>query len=559
MASTPASPSTPEPTTPPGTPPTVTSAGERTRAEAKLRSRAVRRIEQALQARHEEQVVRDNAPRETRQHPDSFFAHLHLKPLWLGLAVVALIVITLLPGAEGLSVAGQRALAILAFAVILWITQAVSYPVSSVLIIGLIALLIGFAPDPAAPGEILGTSGALSTALNGFASSAVALVAAALALAAAMQATGLHKRLALIVLRFAGEKTSNILIGAIVITAVLAFFVLSATARAGAVVPILLGLVAAFGLPNNSRLGALLVITAAQAISIWNIGVKTAAAQNLVTVGFVEQQLGRTVSWPEWLAWGAPWSILMSVALYFVMRWTITPEVERLSGGREVVRKNLAELGPMSGKEKRLAVVALLLLVCWATEGVLHPLDSATVTMVGIGIMLLPKVGVYSWKTVEKLINWGTLVVFAVGISLGGLLLNTGAAEWLSENTFTALGIDQLPLLAMIALVAAFTILIHLGFASATALASALVPVFIALALSIPNAGNGGLGFVMIMHFAICFGFLLPVSAPQNMLAYGTGTFTVQQFLKTGIPLTIIGYLPLLLLSATYWQWIGLV
>ena len=96
---------------------------------------------------------------------------------------------------------------------------------------------------------------------------AVALVAAALALATAMQATGLHRRLALYVLKLAGEKVSNIVIGAIAISIILAFFVPSATARAGAVVPILMGMVAAFGLPKGSKLAALLVITAAQAVS----------------------------------------------------------------------------------------------------------------------------------------------------------------------------------------------------------------------------------------------------------------------------------------------------
>jgi solute carrier family 13 (sodium-dependent dicarboxylate transporter), member 2/3/5 len=56
----------------------------------------------------------------------------------------------------------------------------------------------------------------------------------------------------------------------------------------------------------------------------------------------------------------------------------------------------------------------------------------------------------------------------------------------------------------------------------------------------------------------ISFGFLLPVNAPQNMLAYRTGTFTVRDFIKSGIPLTIAGYLLILLFSATYWKWIGL-
>lgn len=402
----------------------------------------------------------ESAPAEISATPDSErkLPRFSLKTLWFILAHIVLIAVLLLPHSESLSWQGQISLAVLGFAFIMWVTEAVSYPVSSVLIIGYITILLGLSPDPKEPSKALGTTDALATALGGFSSSGVALVAAALALAAAMQATELHKRIALIVLRFAGEKTSHIVVGAIAISIILAFFVPSATARAGAVVPILLGMVAAFGMAKDSKLSALLIITAAQSVSIWNIGIKTAVAQNLVAIGF----------------------------------------------------------------------------------------------------LLLPKIGVFTWKSAEKLINWGTLVVFAVGISLGTLLLKTGAAKWLSEVTFGALGLQHMPLLATIALVSAFTILIHLGFASATSLSSALIPVYIALASTL-TAPQDGLGFVVIQQFLISFGFLLPVSAPQNMLAYGTGAFITKQFLKTGIPLTLIGYLLVLLFSTTYWKWLGLV
>ena len=63
---------------------------------------------------------------------------------------------------------------------------------------------------------------------------------------------------------------------------------------------------------------------------------------------------------------------------------------------------------------------------------------------------------------------------------------------------------------------------------------------------------------MLIQQFVISFGFLLPVNAPQSMLAYGTGAFTVKDFIKAGIPLTIVGYLLILLFSSTYWKWIGL-
>lgn len=469
-----------------------------------------------------------------------------------------MIVIMLLPNSGGdLSVMGQRALAILAFAVILWMTEAVAYPVSSAMIISLLAVTLGLAPDMANPEVMLGTKAALKLALGGFSNSAVALVAAALFLAAAMQATNLHKRLALYILSKVGVKTGAIVFGAIIVSIVLAFFVPSATARAGAVVPILLGMVAAFGLPHNSRLGALLVITAVQSVSIWNIGIKTGAAQNMVALGFIESEMGVSVSWGAWFMYAAPWSIIMSVVLYFVMIKLIKPETQVVEGGTELIQGQLKELGPMKSSEKRLIVVALSLLFLWSTEEVLHPFDTTTVTLVAIAILLSPKIGVFDWKTVEKLIPWGTIIVFAVGIALGTVLLNTGGAQWLSNRVFGAMGLENMPLLATIALLSLFNILIHLGFASATSLSSALIPIFIALTTTISLDANS-VGFVLIQQFVISFGFLLPVSAPQNMLAYGTGSFTVKDFLKSGIVLTVVGYLLILLFSATYWKWIGL-
>ncbi|MFS0575981.1 DASS family sodium-coupled anion symporter [Sporosarcina sp. 179-K 3D1 HS] len=481
----------------------------------------------------------------------------NLKPLWIALAFAVMLIIVFLPTHPELPVAGQRALAILAFAVILWMTEAVTYPVSAAMIIALITLLLGLAPDMANPDVMLGTKNSLKMALGGFSNSAVALVAAALFLAAAMQATNLHKRLALYILSKVGVKTGAIVFGAILVSIILAFFVPSATARAGAVVPILLGMVAAFGLPHNSRLGALLVITAVQSVSIWNIGIKTGAAQNMVALGFIEKEFGVSVAWSSWFLYAAPWSIIMSVVLYFVMLRIIKPETKAVEGGKELIQGQLKEMGPMKSAEIRLIVISLALLFFWSTEEKLHPFDTTTVTLVALAILLSPKIGVFDWKTVEKMIPWGTIIVFAVGIALGTILLDTNGAQWLSDKVFGAMGLDHMPLLATIALLSLFNILIHLGFASATSLSSALIPIFIALTSTLAINAND-VGFVLIQQFVISFGFLLPVSAPQNMLAYGTGAFSVKDFLKSGVPLTVIGYLLILLFSATYWKWVGL-
>ena len=474
------------------------------------------------------------------------------------LAFAVFFIIVMLPNPDGLPIAGQRALAILALAVILWVTEAVSYAVSAALIIVLITVFIGLAPTIEDPSVIYTSQGALKIALGGFSSSAVGLVAGALFIAAAMEITGLHKRLALFIMSKVGTKTSSLVFGTIVVSIILALFVPSATARAGTIIPILMGIVAAFSLPKTSRLSALLIVTAVQSISIWNIGIKTAAAQNMVALGFMEQSFGSNITWGQWLLYAGPWSIIMSVILFFVMNKLIKPEIGELQGGKEIISAQLKELGKISSKELRLIIISLVLLVLWATEGILHPFDSTTVTIAAVAFMLFPGIGIFTWKEVESKIPWGTIIVFAVGISLGTVLLQTHGASWLSQETLEAVGLTSMPLIFIIMVLTLFNILIHLGFASATSLSSAFIPIVIALVMSMEPTSFNGPGLVLIQQFAVSFGFLLPVSAPQNMLAYGTGAFTTKDLLKSGVPITIAGYILIIIFSLTYWQWVGL-
>jgi sodium-dependent dicarboxylate transporter 2/3/5 len=174
--------------------------------------------------------------------------------IWLIAAFAVLATGLLLPAPDGLSEAGQRSLAVLAFAVILWITEAVSYPVSAALILSLVAIMLGGAPNPDDPNAILGTQEALKMALSGFGNSAVALVAGALFLAAAMQETGLDKRIALLVLSRVGSSVRGILLGVILVSMILSFLVPSTTARVAAILPIILGMVAAFQMKGKAGL-----------------------------------------------------------------------------------------------------------------------------------------------------------------------------------------------------------------------------------------------------------------------------------------------------------------
>jgi anion transporter len=322
------------------------------------------------------------------------------------------------------------------------------------------------------------------------------------------------------------------------------------------VVPIMMGVVAAFGVDKRSNIAAGLMIVVAQGTSIWNVGIQTAAAQNLLTVGFMDKMLGQRVSWIDWLIAGAPWALIMSAVLLFLVIKLLPPESDSIPGGKEAVAQSLVDIGPMTGPQKRLLAVSLLLLLAWATEGRLHNFDTTSTTYAGLVFLLLPGIGVMTWKDVQSRIPWGTVIVFGVGISLGTALLTTQAGQWLGSQVVAHTGLDQVGPLGVFAILGAFLILIHLGFASATALTSALLPILIAVLQTLPGEFNR-LGMTMLLGFVVSYGFILPINAPQNMVCLGTGTFTARQFAKVGVLVTLIGYGLMLVFAATYWSWLG--
>ncbi len=475
------------------------------------------------------------------------------------LAVAALLIVEALPLSGAISPAGHHMLAILAFAVIIWISEALDYTVSSFLIAALITLLLGFAPEAAGSAKLIGTGKALGMAFSGFSNSGLILVAAALFIAAAMTITGLDKRIAMFTMSKLGAGPNLVLIGTIVVTILLSLVVPSATARTACVVPIMMGGIAAMGVNPKGRLAAAMIITIAQATSIWNIGILTSAAQNLLSRGFIEKQFGADAvpTWGSWLLAGGPWAVLMSVVLFFVVKFLLPPEVKEFPGGKEAMARAYKDLGPMTAPEKRLGVMSLILILLWATEKQLHDIDTASSTIAGITLMLLPGIGVMTWKQAQGRIPWGTVIVFGIGISLGSTLLSTGAAQYLADILTHSLNLSAMGGFMIFAVLSAFLILIHLGFASATALTSSLMPVMLGVLASIP--GINGPGIAMLLAFTVSFGFILPINAPQNMVCLGTETFTTRQFTTVGICVSVIGYLMLLLFALTWWPLLGLI
>ncbi|MGY0216019.1 SLC13 family permease [Endozoicomonadaceae bacterium StTr2] len=479
--------------------------------------------------------------------------------MWAGklpvpLAFVSLLVVLMLP-LEGLSSYGQIVLAVLVMAVILWVTEALAYPVSAFLIAGVLALLLGLIPN-SETGQVLGTSKALGLAMKGFATSGIVMISGALVMAAAMQATELDKRIALGILSRVQPNATAVLAGCLLIGVVLAFLVPSPTGRTAVQVPILAGVVAALGLSEKSKMAAVLVIGAAQVSTLWNVGVMTATVHNVVGLELMAEHSGYSISWSQWLIYAAPWSAVMTLILFFILR--------RELSGFELPANRVAslntELKPWTVKQKKMAVYSGLLLLLWITEGRLHHISvSASILLMSICLMM-PGMGVFNgWKDVEHRIHWGVLIMFGVSISLGLQLVSTGAAAWVADFCFSGLDLKLVSLLMLVLLMTAFTTVMHLGFASALSLTVAILPVFLAFADTLPEPlAQNGISLVLLQLFAVSFGMILPVNSPQNMVAFSTDTFSVRTFVRIGLMLTVATLVTFALFSVSWWQWTGL-
>jgi anion transporter len=348
-------------------------------------------------------------------------------------------------------------------------------------------------------------------------------------------------------------------VGTILVGFVIAFMVPSTTARVACLVPITLGIISAFGVNKRSAFASMLMIVTVQTASIWNVGIKTAAAQNMIAIGFIEKAFNQTITWGEWLIAAAPFGVIMSIALYFVMTRMMPPELEEAPGGIQGIRKSLAELGAMKASEKKLLAISLTLIGFWATEGVLHRFDTSSTTVVAVALMFMPGIGILTWKEAQPRIPWGTVILFGIGISLGTALLQTKGATWLADIVVSEFGLKNATALFILGVMTAFLVVIHLGFASATALASAMIPIVIAVLKGVATPGINVIGMTMVLQFVVSFGFILVVNAPQNMVAYGTETFTARDFVRTGLVLTVFAVGLVMLLGATYWRWLGYV
>ena len=503
-------------------------------------------------------VQPEGAPPPTRDRT-SMPEYTRAKIFWLVAAFASLFVIAFMPAREGLGTAGQRVLAILIFAIIMWISEAVPYVYTAISSLVFLTLFLGFAPAKGLAGPLLGTRKALQLAVAGFVTNGTILVTAALLMTAAIGITGLEKRIAFRVLQIFGARTHRVFIGILSVMLVLSFLIPSIVARSAIVTPLAMSLIGAFGVDRKSVFARNLLICVGVSACISGIGVMSAGIPNAIAVSFIEQNLHHTITWMDWLRYCLPFCVVLLGALYFLVTRMNKFEFDEIPGGQRVIDEAHATLGPVTAAEKRVSFIFGLTILLWATEKY-HSMDVGTVAIISVMMILSPFLGVASWKELSSRGNIGSVVIVASSaVSVGQALVDTGAAGWLTKAAIGGLGVEHMPTWLMMAILVAGLIVMRFAFASITAATATLVPTVVALLLSFGSPSLPMWGMTMIATMSLYFSFVLPVSDPHLMIAYGTDTFEVKDLMRIGIPLTIIALSLLVVFWFTYWRWLGIV
>ena len=414
-----------------------------------------------------------------------------------------------------LTAAGKTCLGIMAFAVVLWVTETLPFAATSLLVLLII---------PA-----FGIEDYRTVVRAGFGDPTITFFIGVLILAAAFTQSGLGTRLTYLVLLRVGTRTDRVLLGILVVGTLLSMWI-SDIAVAAMLLPLGVGLLNDAGLrPGQSNVGRSLMIATAFGPLIGGIATPAGTAANLVAIGQLKQLAAVDVSFWRWMALGVPSSLIMIPFAWWILRWLFPPEIDHLPITMETIRGRLRDLGPLRRGESRTLLVFVAMVAMWL-------FTSIPVEAVGLGggvALFLPGIRVLSWKEAEAQVEWGGVMLIVAGLSLGLAVYDTGAARWLAWVLLGGIASvpDALRPFVIVLAVAG----LHMLFSSNTVTASIIIPILVALAADLhldPWAT------VAPAAFTSSLAFILVSEGPTTIIPYSSGYFSIRDMAKAGILMT---------------------
>lgn len=387
---------------------------------------------------------------------------------------------------------------------------------------------------------------ALKWGLAGFSSTTVWLVFGAFIFALGYEATGLGRRIALIMVKFMGKRTLTLGYAIVIIDILLAPFTPSNTARTGGTVfPVVKNLPALFESypndPSSRRIGGYLMWMMVISTSLSSSMFITGAAPNILGVEFVSKIAGVHIGWMQWFLAFLPVGLILLVVAPWLSYILYKPGVTKSDEVSVWAVGALKEMGALTRKELTLIVLVLFSLCLWVFGTGF--IDATAVGLMAVSLMLI--LHVVAWKDITKYSSaWNTLVNLATLVVMASGLTRSGFIKWFADTMSHHLSSFS-PSITVVALVLVFYFS-HYLFASLTAHTATMMPVILAVAVGLPGLPMAELSMLLVLSIGI-MGVLTPYATGPGVIIYGCGYVKSKDYWRLGGIMGVL-YISMLLL-----------
>jgi len=464
---------------------------------------------------------------------------------WFFIAMAVGAGLMYMPTPEGLTTAGMTILAMSVVATILFVTEPVPLPTVALLIVIGQVMLMGIESKEVAKSLM---------------SDSVLFIMGSLMLAVAVVKQKLDTRIAWILVRMTGTKTSRIAFGIAMVSGVLASFVGEHTVAA-MMLPVGITLIQ---LTSNDpkkvrNLAAVLLFSISYGCSVAGIGTPSGGARNAIMIGYWKEffydplnpeTFQYLIDYVHWMMYAYPIFLIQVPFVTVILLVTFRPEYKDLSRAVVKLRAQVEKQGAMKAGDWVAIIIFFLVLLGWIFGSAEYGMG--TIAILGAAAFLVA--GLVAWPDVNSGVNWGVVLLYAAAISLGVQMKDTGAAAWVAQNfldILAPLGMDEG--VGLWAAVSLLTTGVTNTMSNGAAVA-VLGPIVLKLAVAAQESPIV-IGYITAVSSA--FAYLTVVGTPACTIVYASGYLKTTDFLTVGWKMVVMSTIIMLAAAGLYWPLLG--
>ncbi len=467
------------------------------------------------------------------------------KNILIGVSILLLTVLIYGSNPFGLEYNGRMTISICFLIILLWITEIIPMPITSLLPLILFPIL-----NLSKAGDVC----------NAYSDQVIFLFMGGFFLAIAIEKWNLHKRIALHIINLCGYDPSRILLGFMLSTFFISMWI-SNTATTLMMFPIAMSIIHVLAENNDKttikNFTIAILLSIAYSSNIGGLATIIGTPPNSAFVAFARETYEIQISFLDWLIICGPLALFLLIIVYLIFNYTLFPhQVKNSDQGKLIIQAQINKLGKWRKAEIRVMIIFLFMAIFWICRDLFIKITQVQITdtsiaLIGAVLLFLVPSGdkkiiheelpdesskhinrILNWEDTKKM-GWGILLMFGGGLALAKQLENVGILNSIGQ-LLSASAPSQLFLL--IFLVSTLSIFLS-EIMSNIAQVIVLSPIICSTAINL-GLNPLVLGIPMCLT-ASCAG-MLPMGTPPNAIVYGSGKIPIRIMMKAGLIVNLI-------------------